>query len=236
MISRAAALAIKTRGVAHTHTASALWRLAQLHHDLGHLDRAGPFFRQAIEAAENGQAPAPIRSRHLRHLGDWHQDQGRFREAEEVYQRALDTVREAGAGESTNAADVLRRLAQNAANLGRRAEAETLYRQALAIAEKAYGPEHLSVAETLAWEGAFYRETGRAAESSAAHERADAILQKALPRGPLTHPARVQNATILLLAGRRAEARPLVTRILTTGYRRPGFLELCRRNQIPAPR
>jgi tetratricopeptide (TPR) repeat protein len=134
------------------------------------------------------------------------------------------------------AADASRRLAQTAQELRRPDEAEALYRRALAIGEKVLGAEPLSVAETLAWLGGFYREIGRTADSSAALERAVAILPKALPRGPLAHPVQVQNATILLLAGRPAEARPLVDAILSTGYRRATLLDLCRRHQIlPTP-
>ena len=77
------------------------------------------------------------------------QAQGRYAEAEPLYQRSL-AIREKVLDPNDSAlAPALGNLAELYQTQGRYAEAEPLYKRSLAITEKALGPEHPSLGIAL---------------------------------------------------------------------------------------
>ena len=85
----------------------------------------------------------------LNNLAGLYRDQGKYAEAEPLFQRAL-AIRERTLGpEHPEAARSLQNLAVLYNDQGKYAEAEPLYQRSLAILEKALGPEHSHVATGL---------------------------------------------------------------------------------------
>ncbi len=75
--------------------------------------------------------------------------QGRYAEAEPLYQRSLAIVEKALGPEHPHVATSLNNLARLYRDQGHYAEAEPLYQRSLEIREKALGPEHPDVARSL---------------------------------------------------------------------------------------
>ncbi len=88
----------------------------------------------------------PLTSATWRGLYD---DQGRYVEAEPLYQRSLAISEKALGPEHPDVATSLNNLAELYRDQGRYGEAEPLYQRSLAISEKALGPEHPDVAQSL---------------------------------------------------------------------------------------
>lgn len=129
-------------------------------------------------------------------------------------------------------------LAGSYTRQGRYAEAEELYQRSLAIAEQALAqrdsrPRRNRLAAILVGLGKLHqarRSAGLAAESWA---RAAAVME------PLTGGSDVAaylhtHALALFYLGRIEEARPLAAKLLAKGWRRPEFLDLCRRHGLSA--
>src|SRR5215472_12026879 len=75
--------------------------------------------------------------------------QGRYKEAEPLFQSALQTWEQHQGAEHPNVAIGLHNLARLQADQGKYAQAEPLYQRALRIREQRFGPEHPSAATTL---------------------------------------------------------------------------------------
>jgi tetratricopeptide (TPR) repeat protein len=92
---------------------------------------------------------------------------GRAREAQPLYRRAL-AIQETRLGPDHVAVAIVRsNLAGLYASQGKFAEAEPLYRHAMAAREKALGPAHASLAPTLDNYAVVLRHLGRTAEAEA---------------------------------------------------------------------
>jgi tetratricopeptide (TPR) repeat protein len=104
--------------------------------------------------------------------------QGRYAEAEPLYQRSLAIFEKALGPEHTGLAKTLGSLAKLYYRQGKYAKAEPLYQRALAIYEKALGPGHPFVAQSLENYAALLRKTGRATEAAKLEARAQAIRAK----------------------------------------------------------
>ena len=85
----------------------------------------------------------------LNNLALLYKDQGKYADAEPLYQRALAIWEDALGPAHPDVATSLNNLAGLYYAQGQYAEAEPLYRRALAIWEKALGPEHPKVAANL---------------------------------------------------------------------------------------
>ncbi len=110
--------------------------------------------------------------------------QGKYAEAEPLYQRAL-AIREKALGpEHPNVATSLNNLAVLYHTQGRYTEAEPLYQRALAIHERVLGPEHPNVAQSLENYAVLLRKTGRRAEADEMESRAKAIRAKHAEANP----------------------------------------------------
>ncbi|KAF5521126.1 Kinesin light chain [Colletotrichum aenigma] len=113
-------------------------------------------------------------------LGNLYSDQGRLKEAEDMYLRALQGYEKALGPEHTSALDTVNNLGNLYADQGRLKEAEGMYERALQGYEKALGPDHTSTLLTVNNLVSLYADQGRLKEAEAMYERALQGYEKAL--------------------------------------------------------
>lgn len=139
--------------------------------------------------------------------------QGRYREAESLYRRALAANEKSLAPDDPDLAASLASLAEVYRFLGRTAEAEPLYRRALLIRSRIHGTEHVSVAESLHDLAEVSRVQGRHAEAERLYWRA--VMIRSYLQGP-SHPGLWRSlnglAEVNKALGRGAEAEQLYQR------------------------
>ena len=114
----------------------------------------------------------------LDNLGSLRRAQGKYAQAEPLYQRSLAILEKALGPEHPDVATSLNNVASIYQAQGRYAEAEPLYQRSLAIYEKALGPEHPELAQSLENYAALLRQTARADEAERMEARAKAIRAK----------------------------------------------------------
>jgi tetratricopeptide (TPR) repeat protein len=152
----------------------------------------------------------------LDRLGQLYYRQGRYLEAEPLYQKALRLRQHLLDPEHSAVASSLNNLALLHESQGRYAEAEPLLERALSILEQQLGQTHPHVARSLNNLAKLYKSQGRYAEAEPLYERARSILEQQL--GP-THPhvaTSLNNLALLYESqGRYAEAEPLLERSLS---------------------
>jgi tetratricopeptide (TPR) repeat protein len=142
--------------------------------------KAEQFLAAAVEEAERFGPQDSRLAQSLDHLARLYHDQGKYTEAEALYQRTLAIVEKVRGPEHPDVAASLNNLAWLYQEQAKDAEAEAFYQRALAIREKALGPEHPDVAASLnnlAW---LYHDRGKHAEIEPLYRRALAILEKVL--------------------------------------------------------
>ena len=120
----------------------------------------------------------------LNNLAVLYKDQGRYAEAEKLFQRSQTITEKAVGPEHPDMARNLNNLALLYRILGRHAEAEPLFQRALTIAEKTSGPEHPHVATSLENYADLLRETGRGELATMMELRAKAIRAKHAQENP----------------------------------------------------
>ncbi len=146
----------------------------------------------------------------LNSLAQTYDDQGKYAEAEPLYQRALAIREKTLSAEHSDVAASLNNLAALYRAQGRYGEAEPLYQRSLAIFEKALGAEHPDVAICLNNLALLYYDQGRYGEAEPLFRRSLAIQEKVLGA---EHPD-VANSLNNLAGlydsqGRYSEAEPL---------------------------
>ncbi len=104
--------------------------------------------------------------------------QGKYVEAEPLYQRALAISENSLGPEHPHVATSLNNLAELYRAQGKYVEAEPLYMRSLAIRERALGSEHPDVATGLENYAALLRQTARTDEAANMEARAKAIRAK----------------------------------------------------------
>ena len=157
----------------------------------------------------------PSGAMRLNTLGNVYRNQGRYKEAEPLYERALAIHEKALGPEHPDTAQSLNNLAVLYRSQGRYEEAEPLYERALAIYEQALGPEHPSPAASLNNLAVLNYSQGRYEEAEPLYERALAIHEKALgPEHPDTATILNNLAGLYDNQGRYKEAEPLYQRAL----------------------
>jgi len=141
--------------------------------------------------------------------------QGRYAEAEPLYQRSL-AIRETALGRDHPAlATSLNNLAGLYYRQGRYAEAEPLYQRSLTILQKAHGRDHPDVAISLNNLAALYDSQGRYAEAEPLYQHSFAISEKTLGRDhPDVAHSLINLALLYQSQARYAEAEPLYQRSL----------------------
>ncbi|KAK1621875.1 hypothetical protein BDP81DRAFT_476751 [Colletotrichum phormii] len=113
-------------------------------------------------------------------LGNLYSDQGRLKEAEAMYERALQGKEKAWGPDHTSTLDTVNNLGNLYSDQGRLKEAEAMYERALQGKEKAWGPDHTSTLDTVNNLGLLYKNQGRLKEAEAMYERALQGYEKAL--------------------------------------------------------
>ncbi|KAF4432818.1 Nephrocystin-3 [Colletotrichum fructicola] len=113
-------------------------------------------------------------------LGMLYWDQGRLKEAEAMYDRALQGKEKALGPYHTSTLNTVNNLGLLYKDQGRLKEAEGMYQRALQGKEKALGPDHTSTLDTVNNLGLLYKGQGRLKEAEAMHERALQGSEKAL--------------------------------------------------------
>ena len=138
---------------------------------------------QSVKRRSGRSTPMWLTS--LNNLALLYYAQGKYAEAEPLYQRSLAIWEKALGPEHPDVATSLNNLAALYRAQGKYAEAEPLYQRALAIREKTLGPEHPDVATSLNNLAELYYTQGKYAEAEPLYQRSLAIWEKAL--GP-EHP------------------------------------------------
>ncbi|KAL0939237.1 NB-ARC and TPR domain protein [Colletotrichum truncatum] len=139
---------------------------------LKHSDRCLTWSSQWLELLQEARA--------MHVLGDLNESQGRFAEAEAMYERALQGREKALGPDHTSTLTTVNNLGILYKAQGRLAEAEAMYKRALQGKEKALGPDHTSTLNTVNNLGLLYEAQGRLAEAEAMYERALQGYEKAL--------------------------------------------------------
>ena len=148
-------------------------------------------------------------------MAELYRTQGRYAEAEPLYERALTVGRKAFGRHHPTVATRLNSLAEVYRLQGRYTKAEPLYKRALAISEKAWGPDHAIVSTSLNNLALLYAALGRYTEAEPFHKRALAISEKGLGPNHPTVGIRLNNlAELYRFQGRYAESEPLYKRAL----------------------
>lgn len=155
--------------------------------------------------------------------GDALQAQGRYRDAEGLYRRALAEREKSAGADHLDTAFAENSLAKLLRLEGRYAEAEAHFRRALEIRQKALGPEHPETASSLYNLGLLLWSQGRYAEAELLMRQSLAVREKVLgPEDPITALNIGGLALTVHDQGRYGEAEPLYRRALAIAERTQG--------------
>eukprot|EP00752_Nemacystus_decipiens_P014746 g13130.t2 len=139
--------------------------------------------------------------------------QGKYTEAEPLYERCQAIFEKTLGPEHPNVATMLNNRAGLLASQGKYSEAEPLYQRSQAIREKVLGPEHPDVAQSLNNRAVLLESQGRYAEAEPLYERSQAIREKSLgPEHPDVAQSLNNRAGLLDSQGKYSEAEPLYQR------------------------
>jgi CHAT domain-containing protein len=149
--------------------------------------------------------------------------QGRFTEAEPLYQRSLAISEKKLGPDHPGTAVRLYDLARLYQAQARYAEAEPLFKRCLEIREKKLGPDHPETALTVQRMAALYYAQGRYTEAEPFYKRNLQITEKKFGPDDINTAASLIDLTVLYrYQGRYAEAVPLVTRSLQINEKKRG--------------
>ncbi len=141
--------------------------------------------------------------------------QGRYKDSEPLYKRALEIREKVLGSEHIVVAASINNLAWLYDALGRYKEAERYYKRSLAIREKINGPNDPDVALALNNLGELYRVQGRYKEAEPLYTRAITIKEKAYGTDDLRVATTVNNLALLYDdQGKYSQAEPLYQRSL----------------------
>ena len=123
--------------------------------------------------------------------------QGRYLQAEKLYQRSL-AIREKGLGSShPKVAESLHYLALVCVKKGLYSKAETLFKRSLSIREQAFGPDHPKVAESLCELASVLATTGRYGKAESLYQRSLAIREKSFDVNQQMRQVTAENVALL---------------------------------------
>ena len=151
----------------------------------------------------------------FRRTGWYLSERARYREAEQLLEKALEqSQREHGKAHPVTGI-TLHTLAVLYQDQGKYEEAEPLYQRALRIHEQALGPEHPETARTLHELARLYQDQGKYEEVEPLYQRALRIREQALgPEHPDTASTLYELARLYNNQGKYEEAEPLCQRAL----------------------
>ncbi len=138
----------------------------------------------ALKEAEKFGEQDPRLAANLNNLAALYNAQGRYVQAEPLFQRALAIVEKALGPEHPHVATSLNNLAALYIAQGKYTEAEPLYQRALLVLTRAVGPEHPGVATMLENYARMLRVLNRHDEAEKMEGRAQAIRAKHAQENP----------------------------------------------------
>ncbi len=145
------------------------------------------------------------------------QAQGKYAEAEALYQRALVIYQKSPIATSTNVAETLNNLGDVYQLQGKYAEAEKYYDQVLAIREKVLGANHPNLATTLNNLATVQKAQGKYSVADKLLKRALSIYEKVTGTKTAAVAGTLDNmANLYQLEGNYSEAEKLYLRALAT--------------------
>ena len=151
----------------------------------------------------------------MNNLAVLYQSQGRYAEAEPLYQQALQLSEKVLGKEHPDTIASVNNLAGLYQSQGRYAEAEPLYQQALQLYEKVLGKEHPDTITSVNNLAFLYKSQGRYAEAEPLYQQALQLREKVLGK---EHPSTITSvnnlAGLYQSQGRYAEAEPLYQQAL----------------------
>ncbi|KAH7134383.1 hypothetical protein EDB81DRAFT_844943 [Dactylonectria macrodidyma] len=147
---------------------------------LPHAERCAEWMRDALSDAGVWYISDELVIGSLHMLGMLYSDQGKFQEAEEMYERALEGTEEVLGPDHTSTLDTVHNLGNLYLDQGKFKRAEEMYERALEGHEKALGRHHISTLSTVHSLGSLYRGQGKLKEAEEMYERALEGYEKAL--------------------------------------------------------
>jgi len=151
-------------------------------------------------------------------FGNFYRDQGRLKDAEMMYNRALAGYEEALGPDHKSTLNTVHNLGNLYADQGRLKDAESIYNRALAGKEKALGPDHTSTLNSVHSLGLLYAGQGRLKDAEMMYNRALAGYEKALGPEHTSTLGTVNNLGLLYVdQGRHKDAEMMYNRALA-GY------------------
>jgi len=184
--------------------------------------RAIHAFQSAMARQEPLADQAPL-ALSLSYLALLYKAQGRYSEAEPLFQRALSISEQQLGNDHPDVATCLDNLANLYSDQGHYSEAEPLFQRALSIGEQQLGNDHPDVATCLNNLAELYRAQGRYSEAEPLFQRALSIGEQQLGNDHPDVATRLNNLAELYRAqGRYSEAEPLYQRALSIGEQQLG--------------
>src|SRR5437764_11821541 len=146
----------------------------------GGVDERSPSLNLAALTGDDG-AKTTTEARQLNDLALLYQNQGRYADAEPLYQRSLAMLQRTLGPNHPAVAATLGNLAALYEEEGRYAEAEGLCHRSVEILERALGPDHLALAVGLRNLALVYEHQSRDSDAEPLYRRALGILEQHLP-------------------------------------------------------
>jgi len=148
-------------------------------------------------------------------FGNFYRDQGRHKDAESMYKRALAGYEKVWGREHPSTLVAVNNLGNLYTDQGRHKDAEMMYNRALAGKENAWGPEHTSTLNTVNNLGLLYANQGRHQDAEMMYNRALAGYEKALAPDHTSTLDIANNLGLLYAAqGRHKDAEMMYNRAL----------------------
>jgi len=185
---------------------------------LPHCDRVYPRLQRRIHEGLMNEEDLPSLSDACHWLGILYKDQGKMKEAEDMYLRALTGKEKAWGPEHTSTLGTINNLGNLYSDQGKMKEAEDMYLRALTGYEKAWGSEHTSTLNTVNNLGILYKDQGKMKEAEDMYLRALTGKEKAWGSEHTSTLDTVNNLGLLYSdQGKMKEAEDMYLRALT-GY------------------
>ncbi|GKT67558.1 NB-ARC and TPR domain protein [Colletotrichum tofieldiae] len=195
----------KALGPDHASTISTVNNLGLLCKSQGRLKELRRCTTELFRLREGIGTTSHVNTRHNQQSGILYSDQGRLKEAEAMYDRALHGKEKALGPYHTSTLSTVNNLGLLYNIQVRLKEAEEMYERALQGYEKALGPDHASALSTVNNLGFLYYRQGRFKEAEAMYDRALQGKEKALDQ--ITRQHSTQSTIWVFSTPTRADSR-----------------------------
>ncbi|KAH7109735.1 hypothetical protein B0J13DRAFT_516870 [Dactylonectria estremocensis] len=185
---------------------------------LPHAERCAEWMQEALSDAGVWYIGDELVMFSLHRLGVLCSNQDKFKEAEEMYGRALEGYEKALGPHYISTLDTVNNLGSLYSDQGKFKEAEEMYERALEGYEKALGPHHTSTLNTVNNLGNLYSEQGKFKEAEEMYERALHGFQTALgPNHPKSSTVMHNMESLQRIEGITSRQFPLIAKGGLTG-------------------